>query len=151
MKLLIRRSWPPQPRTCLVLTMVTAPASRFAHTLDPPLHPVVIRPAAAFRWHPGDDLIRVGNVAGLTVDTVGWVQADPFAVGLGRVVNHFVDVGWTEILAGAAVLLHTTRVTDVGVVDDQVRGLVFLMLGAGVVKVGEFVERKLAVAFGRAE
>ncbi len=114
-------------------------------------HPVVIRAAAAFRRHPGDDLVRVGDVAGFAVDAVGRVQADALAVRLGRVFDHFIDVRGTEILAGAAEFFHAFRVADVGVVDDQVRRLVFFMLRAGVVEVGEFVEREFAVALGGAQ
>src|SRR5271156_1341408 len=87
------------------------------------LHPVVIRPPAAFGGHPGDDLVGVGDVAGLAVDAVARVQADAFAIRLTRVVDHFIDVGGTEILAGAAEFLYTARVADVGIVDNQVRGL----------------------------
>ena len=50
-----------------------------------------------------------------------------------------------------AEFLHAAGVADVGVVDDQVRGLVFLVLGAGVIEVGELVEGQLAVAFGGTE
>src|SRR2546423_15675401 len=73
---------------------------------DRRLHPVVIRSAAAFGRNPRDDLIRVGDVAGLTVYAVRRVQADALAIGLRRVVDHFVDVGGAEILTGAAKFLH---------------------------------------------
>jgi hypothetical protein len=33
-------------------------------------HPVVIRPAAAFWRNPRDDLVRIGDVAGLAVHAV---------------------------------------------------------------------------------
>ena len=80
-------------------------------------HPVVIRAAAAFWGHPGDDLVWVGDVAGFAVDAVTRVQADALAVGLGRVVDHFVDIGRTEILARAAEFFHAARIADVGVVE----------------------------------
>ena len=57
----------------------------------------------------------------------------------------------TKILAGAAEFFYAARVADVGVLNDQVRRLVFFVLGAGVVEVGELVEGKLAVALGGAE
>ena len=52
---------------------------------------------------------------------------------------------------GLAVFLHAARVADVRVVDDQVRRLVFFVLRAGVIEVGELVEGQLAVALGRAK
>src|ERR1035437_526345 len=92
----------------------TSPATPHA------LHPVVIRPAAAFWWDPRDDLIRVGDVAGLAVDAVGRVQADALAIGLAWIFDHLVDIRRAEILAGAAEFLHAARVADVRVVNDQV-------------------------------
>ena len=71
--------------------------------------------------------------------------------GLRGVVDHLVHVGRTEILARAAEFFHAARVADVGVVNDQVRGLVFFVLGAGVIEVGELVERQLAIALGRTD
>src|SRR5690349_20852426 len=52
------------------------------------------------------------------------------------------------MLAGIAILLHAAHIADLGIVNNQVRGLVFLVLGAGVVEVGELVESELAIAFG---
>jgi hypothetical protein len=97
---------------------------------DTSLHPVVIRPTPAFRWHPGDDLVWIGDVAGFAVYAIRGVQADALAVGLARVVEHLVDVGGAEILARAAEFFHAARVADVRVIDDQVRGLIFFMLRA---------------------
>ncbi len=74
-----------------------------------------------------------------------------FAVRLRGVVHHLVDICGTEILARAAEFFYAARVADIGVVNDQVRGLVFFVLGAGVIEVGELVEGQLAVAFGRAD
>lgn len=115
------------------------------------LHAIVVRAASTLRWYPSDDLVRVSNVAGLAMDAVGWVQADAFTVGLLGVIDHFIDVGGTEILAGATEFLDATRITDVGVMNDQVRRLIFFMLGAGVIEVGELVEGELAIAFRRAK
>ena len=79
------------------------------------------------------------------------VQADTFAVRLRGIVHHLVYICRTEILAGAAEFLYATRVADVGVMNDQMCGLVFFVLGAGVIEVGEFIESQFAIAFGRAE
>ncbi len=68
------------------------------------LHAIVIRPAATLGRHPGDDLVWVGDVAGLAMHTVCSIQADALAIGLGGILDHFIDVGRTEILAGVAEL-----------------------------------------------
>src|ERR1700722_3451004 len=111
-------------------------------------HPIVVRSTAAFRWHPGDDLVGVGDVAGFAVHAVRGDQADALAVRLRRVIYHFVHICGTEILTGAAEFFHAARVANICVVNDQVRGLVFFVLGARVVEVGELIESKLAVTFG---
>ena len=114
-------------------------------------HAVVVRTAATFGRDPGDDLVGIRDVAGLAVDAIRWIQADAFAVGLRAVVHHLVNIRRTEILARVAEFFHAARVADIGVVNDQVRGLVFFVLGAGVVEVGELVEGQLAIAFRRTE
>src|SRR5215467_10787625 len=116
-------------------------------------HAVVIRAAAALGRDPGDDLVGVHDVAGLAVHAVGRVQMDAFAPGRVGACGflHLIDVGRAEILAGIAELGHATGVADVGIGDDQVRRLVFLVFGAGVVKIGQLVKGLLAVAFGLAQ
>src|ERR1700690_3219416 len=104
------------------------------------LHPVVVRAATTFGWNPGDDLVGVLNVAGFAVHAVRWVEADTLAVGSRRIFEHFVDVGGGEILAGTAEFLHAALVADVRIVNDEVRRLIFFVLGAGVVEIGELVE-----------
>ena len=79
------------------------------------------------------------------------VQADALAVGLSSVVHHFVHVRRAEILARAAKFFYAARVANVGIVNHEVRGLVFFVLCAGVVEVGELVKGQLAVAFGGTE
>src|SRR5437667_5870665 len=34
-------------------------------------HAIVIRPATALGWHPGNDLVRIHDVAGLAVHAIG--------------------------------------------------------------------------------
>jgi hypothetical protein len=82
------------------------------------------------------------------VDAVGGIQTDALAVGSGGVIEHFVDVGGTEILAGAAELFYATGIADVGVVNKKVGGLIVFVFCAGMIEVGEFVEGELAIAFG---
>jgi hypothetical protein len=110
------------------------------------LHAVIVRSAAALGRDPGDDLIWVGDVTGFAVNTVRRIQADAFSVRLRGIVDHFIYVGWAEILTGTAEFLNAASVANVGVVNHQMRGLVFFVPRAGVVEVGEFVERELAIA-----
>src|SRR5579859_7492909 len=120
------------------------------HT-SPNSHAVVVRAATSFRRHPGDDLVWVLDVAGLAVNAVRRIQADALAVGLARVVYHFVDICGAEILAGAAEFLHTTLVANVSVVNDQVRRLVFFVLRARVIQIGQLIECQLAITLRRAD
>ena len=64
------------------------------------------------------------------MNAVGWIEADAPAVGRGRVFQHFVDVRGAEVLARVAEFLYAALIADVGVVDDEVRGLIFFVLRA---------------------
>jgi len=108
-------------------------------------HPIVVRTAAAFRWHPGDDLIWIGDVAGLAVDAVRRVQADALAVRLASSHPPFRTRSRDRNSDKGCRILSRSRVCNIGVVDDQMRGLILFMLGARVVKVSELIERKFAV------
>src|SRR5438128_1932103 len=114
-------------------------------------HPVVVWPAAAFGWDPGDDLVWIGYIAGLAVYAVRWVEADALAVRLARVIDHLVYIRRAEVLAGAAEFLYAARIANIGVLNDEVGRLIFFMLGTRVTEVGELVEGELAVAFERTE
>src|SRR5713101_6500342 len=85
-----------------------------------------MRPAAAFRADPVDDLVGVGNVAGLAVDTVRRVEFESLA-GTIRLVLHLVNGGRAEILARVPVLARASVVADVKVGDLQVGRLVLLV------------------------
>src|ERR1035437_10699423 len=111
-------------------------------------HAFVIRTAAALGRHPGDDLVGVHDVAGLAVYAVRSVQMDLQSAGRVRGFDHIVNVGRAKVLAGVAVLFDAALITDVGVVDHQVSRLVFFMLRAGVIHVGQLVEGELAVTLG---
>ena len=80
------------------------------------LHPFVVRTAASFRTNPGDDLIRIGNVARLAMDAVRRIQLEVLARA-ARIVFHFIDVGRAKELAGVAIFLGATVVADVEVRD----------------------------------
>ena len=82
---------------------------------------------------------------------VGSVQVDLLAAGDIRGFNHLIDIRRTEVLAGVAVLSDAAGVADVSVVNHEMRWLIFLMFGAGVIKVRKLVESYAAIAFGRAK
>ena len=55
--------------------------------------------------------------------------------------HHFIHVGWW------AAEFFDSGCCNIGVVNHQMRGLVFFMLGAGVVEIGQLVEGQFTVAF----
>ena len=60
-------------------------------------------------------------------------------------IDHLVHVRRTEPRARIAVLPAAPRAADVGVVDDEVRWLVFGVPRARIVNVGQSVERQLTI------
>jgi len=104
--------------------------------------------AAALRVDQ-DDSGTGHNVAGLQCTQLA-ASADAFgADGACRralFVNHFIDIRGAKCVQGLRILW-ATRVANVGVMDHEMRWLVFFVLGAGVVEVGELVEGELAVTF----
>src|SRR5438876_2711967 len=50
-------------------------------------HTIVIRPAATLRRDPGDDLVRILNVAGLAVNAVRGIQAEALSIRRRRIVE----------------------------------------------------------------
>ncbi|MCU1301847.1 MAG: hypothetical protein JWQ87_2131, partial [Candidatus Sulfotelmatobacter sp.] len=59
------------------------------------------------------------NVTRLAMHAVRWIQADALSVRLFSIVDHFIHVCRTEILARAAVFLYASRVADIRVVNYQ--------------------------------
>ena len=55
------------------------------------------------------------------------------------------------MLARPTELLHAARLANVGVVNDEMRRLIFFVLRSGVIEVSKLVECQLAVAFGVVE
>ncbi len=109
-------------------------------------HAFVVRPAAALGWHPGDDFVRIHDVAGLAVYAIGRVQVDLQTARRVGGFDHLVHTGRAEVLARVAEFLHAAFIADVGIVNDQMRRLVFFVLCARVVDVGELIEGEFAVA-----
>src|SRR5438046_504594 len=114
-------------------------------------HAVVIWAATALRGDPGDDLVRVHDVAGLAVYAVGEVHRDLFCAGHIGSLNHFVNFGGTEVLARIAVLDSTACVADVSVMDDEVHRLIVIVLSARMIDIGELIEGELAITLDGAE
>jgi hypothetical protein len=126
-----------------------AASAVYAETPSPSvLHTFVVWAAAAFGGNPSDDLVGILNVAGLAVNAIGRIQADPFAVGRGVIVKHFIYVGRAEILARAPEFLYAACIANVSVLNEQVSRLVIFVLRPRMIEVGEFVESEFAVAFG---
>src|SRR5215471_12203705 len=108
------------------------------------LHSFVIGPTAALGNNPVDNLVRVGDVASLTVHAI---RGADFQFGRAAgFLDHFVDRRGAKILAGVSVLDHAFRGADVGVGNAQVAGLILFVARAGVIDVGEAIERKFSIA-----
>src|SRR5580700_11843525 len=109
---------------------------------SPSSHAFVIWTTAALGWNPGNNFVRIHDVAGFAVHAVRRVEVDFQTAWRILRLNHFVDVGRAEILAGVAELFHATLVADRRIVNHKVRRLIFLVLGSGVIEIGKFVERE---------
>jgi hypothetical protein len=103
-----------------------------------------MRPSAPLRTNPGNDLVRIGDVARLAVNAVGRIELQVLA-GPAGVAFHLIHGRRAEILAWIAILGCAAVVADVEIGDPQVRRLVFLVVGRRVVHVGELVESELAI------
>src|SRR6202034_143434 len=64
------------------------------------LQRLVVRSRTAFGGGPVDDAVRILDVAGLAMHTVGRVDLQPLATL--TIVHHLVHIGRTEALAGIA-------------------------------------------------
>src|SRR5688500_16137505 len=102
---------------------------------------LVIRPRAALWRHPSDDLVGILDVAGLAVDAVGGVDLQaPAAAAIGAgIVDDLVHARRTEAGTGVVVFGGAAGDADRGVVDDEVDGLVLVVLGGGEIDAGEAV------------
>ena len=89
-----------------------------------------------------DDLVGIGDVAGLAVDTVGRVDLQ---LGLASVAHHFIHRRGAKILAGIPEFAHAAVPANIRIGDDQVAGLVFIVARAGMIYVGEAIEGELAI------
>src|SRR5688572_23160092 len=107
------------------------------------LQVLVIRTRAALGRDPGDDLVRVLDVAGLAVHAVGGIDLQALggpALGPGF-LDDLVHAHGAEARARVGVLLDAAGHADAGVEHLQVHRLVFVVLGGGVVDAGQAVAR----------
>src|SRR5207248_1933871 len=93
------------------------------------LQRLVVRPRAAFGRRPGDDVVRVLDVARLAVHAVGGVDLQPPAAR--AVVHHLVDARRAEALAGIAELACAAARADPRVGHLEVHRLALLVSVAG--------------------
>src|SRR5450432_3970069 len=84
-----------------------------ARSASGPSHAIIIRPAPTLRRDPGNNLIRVLNVARLAMHAVRGIQADPLPIRRRRIVEHLINIRRTKMLARAAVLANAARIADV--------------------------------------
>src|SRR5690606_18710098 len=94
------------------------------------LQVLVIGTGTALGRDPGDDLVRILDVAGLAVHAVGGVDLQPPS---GLVFHHLVHAGGAEAGAGIAVFDRASLHADRGVGHLQVHRLVLVVLGGRVV------------------
>ena len=110
------------------------------------LEAVVMGAAAAFGGNPGDDLVGIGDITGFAMNAVGGIDFQTRA-GTLRAGFHLVNRRRAEILARVAVFHRTALVTDIEVGDLQVARLIFVVMGARMKDVRNFIEGQPAVGF----
>ena len=87
---------------------------------------LIVRATATFRRNPGDDAVRILDVARLAMHAVRGVDLQ--ALAATAVIHHLVDVRGTEVLARIAEFLATPRGTDRRVRDLEMNGLLLIVL-----------------------
>ena len=103
------------------------------------LHRRIVRPAAAFRRDPIDVLSWVLDVAGFAVYTVLAVDPQNFTAGF-LVVEILVNAGGTEALFRTRIARPVDFNRNVRVLQRQVAGLVFPVIGIGDEDARKFIE-----------
>jgi hypothetical protein len=108
------------------------------------LHTFVVGASAALGNDPVDDLVGIGDIAGLTVDAVGGANLQ---LKRAVFVYRLIDGRGTKVLTGIAVLDRAFSGANLQVVHDQMARLIFFVPRPGVVDVGQAVEGELAISF----
>src|SRR5688572_27667461 len=103
------------------------------------LHAIVLRTTATLRRYPGDDGVRIHDVARLAMDAIRRVDLKTgCAVG---VAGDLVDIRRAEPRARVPVFGSADGAAHLGM-HQQVRRLILFVRSAGVVHVRHFVERE---------
>src|SRR5262245_11375463 len=89
-------------------------------------HVRIVRPAAAFRRHPDDILVRVLDVAGFAVDAVLRVDLEARA---RRFLDPFIDAGRTITAGGPRIDVMLGLLLQRHVLHDEVDRLILLVIG----------------------
>ena len=88
----------------------------------------VSRSLSALRTGPGDIAVGILDIACFTVKTVGWIQLD-MGLAADRVQFQLVNIAGAETGAWAAKGRIALIAADLGIGNDQMRGLIFAMHG----------------------
>ena len=111
-----------------------------------PSHIRIIRAAAALRRHPIDVLRRVLDVARLAVDAILRVDHEPrVRLQLLIAIDHLKDAGGAIEPRRLAIVRQVSPNRNRRILQVQMAGLVFLMIGVGNINRGEPVESELAI------
>src|SRR5687768_3892066 len=110
------------------------------------LHVGIIGTSAAFRDHPVDVLGRVLDVACLAVNAIGRIDLKPRITRL--LPDDLINAGRAVTLLGRVVEREIDRDRYLVVLERQMNGLVFLMVGVRNEHRGQPVEAQYAVGLG---
>jgi hypothetical protein len=92
------------------------------------LKQAIARPSSPLRTGPGDIFVGILNVAGFAVQAVGRIQFQPALTGVFVDFN-FIDIARAKPGTGAAVGGVADVHAKVGIVYDEMGGLIFPMFG----------------------
>src|ERR1700730_2730228 len=101
---------------------------------------LVVGPRAALRGRPGNDLVRILDVAGLAVNAIRRIDLQPPSAG--GVPDHLVYACGTEVLARIAVFLGAAGHADRGIGHFEVNRLRLFVGVSGEEEEGNTVPRR---------
>src|ERR1700730_11546829 len=101
---------------------------------------LVVGPRAALRGPPGNDLVRILDVAGLAVNAIRRIDLQPPSAGAVR--DHLVYACGTEVLARIAVFLGAAGHADRGICHFEVNRLRLFVGVSGEEEEGNTVPRR---------
>jgi hypothetical protein len=103
------------------------------------LHVLVIGAAAAFGRDPVNDLVRILDVTGFAMDTIGRIDLQLSAVTLS---DHFINLCRAEPRARIIVFLGAAGGADFRFENFQVDRLILIMFRCGKIDLGKPVARR---------